>query len=360
MEQVKAYFCAPCNQTFQYKVAKSFRHHQLFHHSTLRGFKCPFCKMEYVSRYPKSLLLHLASSHKVNEKMGSLQAFILKFGITDNPDGAGNIAVSREHLQTMAHYFVDQPQNATGSSNPTQQAVAKTPPLTQGNNFNGAAKSSAYDSETQYLLSGFGGLIKMTNPEDKGSPYLCPQCTHQEFANYPDLLHHTAYCHSNIKGFKCDFCPKRVTFPQTLQVHLAGTHGVRHKFEGLLQFIKKYGVFRDEKPSLQNLCPPLAPQAPQPPPTKASVQQAKAPLPNPAPKTAEKPKTSTQNSTPPSPSFRGFRDVPSAPQRRIDTDTAVQQPPIVDYRCTFCSFTSLEAQPVRIHLKNQHIAQLCK
>ena len=62
---------------------------QLFHHSTLRGFKCPFCKMEYVSRYPKSLLLHLASSHKVNEKMGSLQAFILKFGITDNPEGAG-------------------------------------------------------------------------------------------------------------------------------------------------------------------------------------------------------------------------------------------------------------------------------
>ena len=91
------------------------------------------------------------------------------------------------------------------------------------------------------------------------------QCTHQEFANYSDLLHHTAYCHSNIKGFKCDFCPKRVTFPQTLQVHLAGTHSVRHKFEGLLQFIKKYGVFRDEKPFLQNLCPPLAPQAPQPP-----------------------------------------------------------------------------------------------
>ena len=90
------------------------------------------------------------------------------------------------------------------------------------------------------------------------------QCTHQEFANYSDLLHHTAYCHSNIKGFKCDFCPKRVTFPQTLQVHLAGTHSVRHKFEGLLQFIKKYGVFRDEKPSLQNLCPPLAPQAPKP------------------------------------------------------------------------------------------------
>ena len=63
---LKDYFCKPCNQTFQYKVPKSFRHHQLFHHSILRGFKCPYCKLEYVSRYPKSLLLHMASIHQVN------------------------------------------------------------------------------------------------------------------------------------------------------------------------------------------------------------------------------------------------------------------------------------------------------
>lgn len=64
-QAMKDYFCKPCNQTFQYKVPKSFRHHQLFHHSILRGFKCPYCKLEYVSRYPKSLLLHMASIHQV-------------------------------------------------------------------------------------------------------------------------------------------------------------------------------------------------------------------------------------------------------------------------------------------------------
>ena len=77
----------------------------------------------------------------------------------------------------MAHYFVDQPQNAAASSNSTPHAAAKTPqpPPSQGSSLNGVAKRGAYDSETQYLLSGFGGLIKMTNPEDKGAPYRCPQ-----------------------------------------------------------------------------------------------------------------------------------------------------------------------------------------
>ena len=63
---------------------------------------------------------------------------------------------------------------------------------------------TSIDQETTTLMTGFGGLIKMVAPKVE-SPFKCPQCDHHEFQTYSDLLHHTAYCHSNLKGTRGHF-----------------------------------------------------------------------------------------------------------------------------------------------------------
>ena len=97
-----------------------------------------------------------------------------------------------------------------------------------------------------------------------------------------------------VAGFKCDLCSKKVTFPQTLQVHLAGVHQVQHKLDGLLQFIKKYGVIAEHQQ--QQIAPVILPVA-----------------------------------------------------------ASVSQEPITDYRCAFCDFCAQTPAPVRNHLRAVHV-----
>ena len=113
--------------------------------------------------------------------MGSLQSFILKYGITDSGVEGQGSPITKDQIQSkeMAHFFVDPAQAQAGD----------------------VKKAAAMDMETRALMTGFGGLIKMVNPPVQ-PPFKCGQCDAKEMANYSDLLHHTAYLHSNLKGKK--------------------------------------------------------------------------------------------------------------------------------------------------------------
>lgn len=120
---------------------------------------------------------------QVNDRMGSLQSFILKYGITADKGGAdgGGSPITRAQIQSkeMAHFFVD----------PAQAQAAD------------AKKAAALDLETRALMTGFGGLVRMrVDLVPVQPPFKCTLCEHDEMTNYSDLLHHTAYVHSNLKG----------------------------------------------------------------------------------------------------------------------------------------------------------------
>ena len=121
---------------------------------------------------------------QVNDRMGSLQSFILKYGITaGGADGGSPITRAQIQSKEMAHFFVD----------PAQAQAAD------------AKKAAALDLETRALMTGFGGLVRMRVHPDPHPPFKCTLCEHDEMTNYSDLLHHTAYVHSNLKGDKMLF-----------------------------------------------------------------------------------------------------------------------------------------------------------
>merc|ERR1712029_1171124 len=108
------------------------------------------------------------------------------------------------------------------------------------------------------------------------------------------------------------------------QVHLAGTHGVQGKLDGLLQFVQKYGILR-ETAADESVAPPAQHLIPAPP------AQALIPAP-PAVDQSITPAVSQEATT-----------------------VSVVPPPPIDYRCAFCDYSSETPAPVRNHLRTQHV-----